>query len=159
VDARPAPFPSHLRAPGTGHGRFRSVAQVADVAPGAMVRVTHGDLDVLVAHTPDGLFATEDRCPHMSAPLSHGRLEGCVVNCPLHQGRFDLSTGSVVQFPTTGGLDADGRSVAPWTPPGRPEKPEPSDAKARARAGTRVRRLRYFPLRVVDGRIEIVLPE
>ena len=135
------------------------MARVADVAPGAMVRVTHGDLDVLVAHTSEGLVATEDRCPHMSAPLSQGRLEGCVVDCPLHQGRFDLSTGGTVQFPTTGGLDADGNAIAPWSPPGRPEKPEPTDAKARARAGTRVRRIRFFPLRIVDDTIEVVLPD
>ena len=73
-----------------------------------MRRVTAGDLDVLVAHTPAGLVAVDDRCPHMSAPLSIGELEGCVVACPLHEGRFDLCSGDVVQMPTTGGLDADG---------------------------------------------------
>ena len=74
-----------------------------------MRRVTDGDLDVLVAHTPAGIVAVDDRCPHMSAPLSIGDLEGCVVACPLHEGRFDLCSGDVVQMPTTGGLDADGR--------------------------------------------------
>jgi len=74
-----------------------------DLPVGSMRRVTHGDLDVLIAHTQAGLVATDDRCPHMSAPLSIGRLEECEVTCPLHQGRFDLSTGGVVRFPTTGG--------------------------------------------------------
>jgi nitrite reductase/ring-hydroxylating ferredoxin subunit len=156
---RPAPVPDGLRAPGTAHGRFEDVAGIVDVPEGGMVRVSRGDLDVLIANTPAGLVATEDRCPHMSAPLSHGRLDGCVVQCPLHEGRFDLSTGGVVQFPTTGGLDADGRSVPPWQPPDRPPRPEPSDAKARARAATRIRRIRYFPLRVSGDRIEVVLPE
>ena len=75
-------------------------------------RVTRGDLDLLLAHLPDGIVATDDRCPHMAAPLSIGRLDGCVVDCPLHNGRFDLATGETVQMPTTGGLDADG-GVAP----------------------------------------------
>ena len=44
----------------------------------------------------------------MSAPLSIGGLDGCVVACPLHSGRFDLATGDPVQMPTTGGLWPDG---------------------------------------------------
>jgi len=60
---------------------------VADLPIGAMRRVTNGDLDVLLAHTVDGIVATEDRCPHMSAPLSVGELDGCIVACPLHEGR------------------------------------------------------------------------
>jgi nitrite reductase/ring-hydroxylating ferredoxin subunit len=131
---------------------------VAEVPPGGLLRVSFGDLDVLLAHPPDGLVATDDRCPHMAAPLSIGSLEGCVIACPLHKGRFDLASGEVVVFPTTGGLDADGGAHPTWSPPGSEPKPEPSDAKARARALTRVRRLRYYPLRVVDGSIELLLP-
>jgi nitrite reductase/ring-hydroxylating ferredoxin subunit len=124
-----------------------------------MLRVTRGDLDVLLAHTEAGLVATDDRCPHMSAPLSLGRLDGCIVDCPLHSGRFDLSTGETVQFPTTGGLDPDGNYHPTWAPPGSTPKPEPTDLKAQARAATRVRRVRYYPLRVVAGRIEVALPD
>src|SRR5262245_30198774 len=153
------PFPAHLQAVGTARSQFRPVATLGQVPQGGLLRVTDGDLDVLIAHTSEGLVAVDDRCPHMSAPLSIGQLEGCVVQCPLHQGRFDLATGEVVQFPTTGGLDADGSYHPVWAPPGAPPKPEPSDDKARARALTRVRRMRYYPLRVVDGSIEIALPE
>jgi nitrite reductase/ring-hydroxylating ferredoxin subunit len=81
---------------------------VDDVPPGQMLRVTSGDLDLLLMHTDLGLAVTEDRCPHMAAPLSVGRLDGCEVDCPLHKGRFDLRTGDTVRFPTTGGLDPDG---------------------------------------------------
>jgi nitrite reductase/ring-hydroxylating ferredoxin subunit len=123
-----------------------------------MRRVTFGDLDVLVAHTSLGLAAIDDRCPHMSAPLSLGDLDGCVLACPLHEGRFDLETGSVVQMPTTGGLDADGRSHPTWTPGGREPKPDVPGRKAEARRLTRVRRIRYYPVRVADGRIEIAVP-
>jgi nitrite reductase/ring-hydroxylating ferredoxin subunit len=159
AEPRVLPFPPSLKAVGTEGSSFRRVATLAEVPPGGRLRVTHGDLDVLIAHTDAGLVAIDDRCPHMSAPLSIGPLDGCVIGCPLHQGRFDLRTGEVVQFPTTGGLDADGTSHPVWAPPGAPAKPEPSDEKARARALTRVRRLRYYPLRVVDDVIEIALPE
>ena len=35
-------------------------------------------------------------------------LDGCIVDCPLHSGRFDLASGDCVQWPTTGGLGPDG---------------------------------------------------
>ena len=86
------PFPPELRAAGTADAPFRATIPVDDLPPGAMRRVTFGDLDVLLAHTDRGIVAVDDRCPHMSAPLSIGELDGCVVACPLHSGRFDLAT-------------------------------------------------------------------
>jgi nitrite reductase/ring-hydroxylating ferredoxin subunit len=155
---RIARFPAALAAPSTREARYEDALAVADLPPGFMARVTFGDLDLLIAHTSEGIVATEDRCPHMSAPLSLGRLEGCVVDCPLHSGRFDLSTGETVRFPTTGGLDPEGDYHEPWSPPGAPPKPEALDTKARARALTRIRRVRFYPLRLRDGRIEVCLP-
>ena len=122
-------------------------------------RVTRGDLDILLAHTPDGIVAVDDRCPHMSAPLSIGTLDGCVVACPLHEGLFDLRSGEPVRMPTTGGLDPDGRYHPTWSPAGKDPKVDPPGLKAEARRLTRVRRFRYYPVRVVDGRIEVALPE
>jgi 3-phenylpropionate/trans-cinnamate dioxygenase ferredoxin subunit len=152
-------FPPHLQAAGTSDARFEAVAGIDEVPHGAMRRITRGDLDVLIAHTDEGFVAIEDRCPHMSAPLSAGQLDGCVAHCPLHRGAFDLRTGETVTFPTTGGLDAAGGYHATWAPPGADPKPPPSDAKAQARALTRTRRLRYFPVRIRDGMIEVALPE
>lgn len=153
------PIPRGLLAPGTRDAPFRPVAAVSDLPRGGMLRVSLGDLDVLLAHTDAGLVATDDRCPHMSAPLSAGRLEGCQVDCPLHKGRFDLLTGATLRFPTTGGLDAEGHYHPTWAPPDALPKPEAPDDKARARALTRVRRLRYYPVRVVGDRIEVCFPE
>jgi len=152
------PIPDGLVAAGADDAPFDKLLEQDTLPLGAMRRVTRGDLDLLVVNTERGVCVIDDRCPHMSAPLSLGSLDECVVACPLHSGRFDLSTGDVVQFPTTGGLDADGRSHAPWTPPEAPARPEPTDLKARARAATRVRRLRYYPVRLRDGSIEARLP-
>jgi nitrite reductase/ring-hydroxylating ferredoxin subunit len=132
--------------------------EIDDLPPGAMRRVTRGDLDILLAHTPVGIVATDDRCPHMSAPLSIGALSECVVACPLHEGRFDLATGDMVQMPTTGGLDADGRYHPTWSPAGGEPKTDPPGKKAEARRFTRVRRLRYYPVRLTEGKIEVALP-
>lgn len=151
-------IPVGLVAAGAAKAPFEPVAALDDLPPGALRRVTRADLDLLVVNTEQGICVIDDRCPHMSAPLSLGALEGCVVACPLHRGRFDLCTGRVVQFPTTGGLDADGGQHAPWSPDDSAGRPEPTDLKARARAATRVRRLRYYPVRIVGSKIEVRLP-
>lgn len=159
MDTRPAPVRPDLVAPGTTSALFEPVLDAADLPEGSMRRVTRGDLDVLLAHTPDGIVAVDDRCPHMSAPLSIGTLDGCVVACPLHEGAFDLRSGEPVRMPTTGGLDPDGRYHPTWSPAGREPKVDPPGLKAEARRLTRVRRFRYYPVRIVEGRIEVALPE
>lgn len=153
-----APFPPALTAPGATGGAWTRLLDAAGLPPGAMRRITCGELDLLVAHTPAGIVVTDDRCPHMSAPLSIGELEGCVVACPLHQGRFDLCSGDPVRMPTTGGLDPDGVYHTTWSPSGGEPKVDPPGPKAEARRLTRVRRFRYYPVRVTDGRIEAAIP-
>jgi nitrite reductase/ring-hydroxylating ferredoxin subunit len=159
TDARTAAYPSHLIAIGATDAPFRPALPLAELPEGSMRRVTFDELDVLLAHTTDGIVATDDRCPHMSAPLSIGTLDACEIECPLHDGRFDLRTGDVVRMPTTGGLYPDGRYHPVWAPEGREPKPDPPGRKAEARRFTRVRRLRYYPLRIVSGVIEVRVPE
>lgn len=153
-----AAIPPGLTAVGAAGAAFRPALALGELRPGAMARVTFGDLDVLVAYTSDGIVAIEDRCPHMSAPLSIGLLEGCLVDCPLHNGQFDLRTGDATRMPTTGGLDADGTYHPVWTPEGRDPKPDPPGIKAEARRLTRVRRIRYYPVRITAGTIEVAVP-
>jgi nitrite reductase/ring-hydroxylating ferredoxin subunit len=154
----PAPFPPVLQAVGTADAPFRAMLAVEELPEGTMRRVTVDELDVLLVNTERGVFATDDRCPHMSAPLSIGELDGCIVACPLHEGRFDLVSGDTVQMPTTGGLDADGAYHPTWSPAGRDPKVDPPGKKAEARRLTRVRRLRYYPVRIRDGQIEVAIP-
>ena len=153
-----APNPPGLVAIGAGSAAFAPALPARELAPGEMRRVTFGDLDVLLAWGTDGIVAIDDRCPHMSAPLSLGRLEGCLLDCPLHSGQFDISTGQTTRMPTTGGLDADGEYHPVWSPPGKDPKPDPPGTKAEARRFIRVRRIRYYPLRVRDGMLEVAVP-
>lgn len=42
----------------------------------------------------DGVYyATDNFCTHEEALLSDGWLDGCMVECPLHAGRFDVRDG------------------------------------------------------------------
>jgi 3-phenylpropionate/trans-cinnamate dioxygenase ferredoxin subunit len=153
-----APIPRGLTAIGAAGAAFVSALPAAELPQGAMRRVTFEDLDVLLAYTSNGIVAVDDRCPHMAAPLSIGSLDDCIVNCPLHDGRFDLATGSVERMPTTGGLLPDGTYVSVWTPEGKDPKPDPPGLKAEARRLTRVRRIRYYPVRISDAMIEVAIP-
>ena len=153
-----ATIPPGLTAIGAANAPFAPMLPIEELPPGTMRRVSVDDLDVLLAHTSNGIVAIDDRCPHMSAPLSIGQLDGCLVACPLHSGQFDLATGNPTRMPTTGGLDADGTSHPVWSPEGREAKPDPPGIKAEARRLTRVRRLRYYPVRIRDGRIEVAIP-
>ena len=157
-DVRIAPIPRDLTAIGAGSAPFEPTLRADELAPGAMRRVTFGDLDILLAHTSNGMVAIDDRCPHMSAPLSLGELDGCLIACPLHSGQFDLATGDPTRMPTTGGLDADGEYHPTWSPPGKEPKPDPPGVKAEARRLTRVRRIRYYPVRIRDGMLEVAVP-
>jgi nitrite reductase/ring-hydroxylating ferredoxin subunit len=153
-----AAFPPRLQALGTTQAPFRALARLTELPEGAMRRVTVGELDILLANTERGVFAVDDRCPHMAAPLSIGELDGCIVGCPLHEGRFDLASGDPARMPTTGGLDPDGVYHPTWSPAGRDPKIDPPGKKAEARRLTRVRRFRYYPVRIAEGRIEVALP-
>jgi 3-phenylpropionate/trans-cinnamate dioxygenase ferredoxin subunit len=153
-----AAIPRGLTAVGAAGAPYAPMLGLGELPLGGMRRVTVGDLDILLAHTPNGIVAIDDRCPHMAAPLSIGQLDGCLVACPLHSGQFDLATGDPTRMPTTGGLDADGGYHPVWAPEGREPKPDPPGIKAEARRLTRVRRLRYYPVRIRDGQVEVAVP-
>jgi 3-phenylpropionate/trans-cinnamate dioxygenase ferredoxin subunit len=153
-----APIPRGLTAIGAGSAPFEAALPASELAAGEKRRVTFGDLDVLLVHTSNGIVAIDDRCPHMAAPLSLGELDGCLLACPLHSGQFDLATGNPTRMPTTGGLDADGNYHPVWAPEGREPKPDPPGVKAEARRFTRVRRVRYYPVRVREGLLEVAIP-
>lgn len=59
------------------------------------VRTMHiGKKKICLAHTPNGFFAVNDKCPHNGASLGQGKCtQGGVVICPVHRYGFDLKTG------------------------------------------------------------------
>lgn len=54
---------------------------------------------VLFRKQNDEVVALEDRCPHRSAPLSMGRLEGDAIQCPYHGFEFGAS-GKCIKVPS-----------------------------------------------------------
>jgi naphthalene 1,2-dioxygenase system ferredoxin subunit len=47
------------------------------------------------------VFATDNLCTHGNARLCDGFLEGYEIECPLHQGKFDIRNGKAMCAPLT----------------------------------------------------------
>ena len=62
-------------------------------------QVRIGDLAVAVYKAEGQFFATQDLCTHEQAYLSDGVVVGGVIECPFHQGRFDIRTGKALAAP------------------------------------------------------------
>jgi nitrite reductase/ring-hydroxylating ferredoxin subunit len=102
-----------------------------------------GDLDIVVSRLENKLVALEDRCGHMSAPMSMGKLEGCALVCPLHDAAFDLTTGAIVR-----------EAHLPAPPPG--ETPNP---RLKLFSLVRTFPLRVFPVSEHDGGVFVELQD
>ena len=63
----------------TRRRRRIAVAAAADFPPGARVEVQAGRAVIAVFNVAGEYFALHGRCPHQSAPLSRGRLQGTVI--------------------------------------------------------------------------------
>ena len=58
-----------------------------------------GKLAIAVYRANGQYYATQDICTHEHAYLSDGVVVDCVVECPYHQGRFDVRTGRALGAP------------------------------------------------------------
>lgn len=78
---------------------FVKVGSLGDFPSGSMKKIEVAGEDVLVANIAGEIYAISDTCTHRGCSLSAGQLDGAVVVCPCHGGRFDLETGKVVSQP------------------------------------------------------------
>lgn len=73
----------------------------ADLAEGEMKRVDADRVPVLLARCEGDVCAVAHTCSHLGGPLSEGKLDGEIVQCPWHGSRFNVRDGSVVDGPAT----------------------------------------------------------
>lgn len=94
-------------ADGTGVGRrsqmsseWLDVCLVDDIEMEDVIRFDHGERTFAVYRTGDGRFATTDGlCTHARVHLADGFVTGTVIECPKHNGRFDVITGAAKGAP------------------------------------------------------------
>jgi MocE subfamily Rieske [2Fe-2S] domain protein len=58
-----------------------------------------GPLAIAVYRAKGEFYATQDLCTHEHAYLSDGVVIDCIVECPFHQGRFDVRSGEPMGAP------------------------------------------------------------
>jgi MocE subfamily Rieske [2Fe-2S] domain protein len=67
---------------------------------GDVIRFDHADKTYAVYRTDDGSFhATDGICTHGNTHLADGLVMGRIVECPKHNGRFDITDGSPQRLP------------------------------------------------------------
>ena len=70
---------------------------LTDLAARGRKVVKAGRKQIALFHSPKGVFACNNRCPHEGYPLVEGSLaEGCILTCNWHNWKFDLEDGETL---------------------------------------------------------------
>jgi nitrite reductase/ring-hydroxylating ferredoxin subunit len=83
---------------------FHKVLDAAAIASGEMRHVEIGARPIVVYNLAGEFYATDDLCTHEFAFLSDGTIDGDIVECPLHGGKFEIKTGRAAAPPCSVGL-------------------------------------------------------
>jgi len=111
-----------------------------------MKAVEVGGAKVLLVHGSSGVRAFEDRCGHMSAPMSIGTFKSGVIKCALHAAVFDAETGAVRGQPQ---MHAPGAGKLP------PEMMEAMAKMGQIMSQIRCEPLRPYPVAVENGQVMV----
>jgi naphthalene 1,2-dioxygenase system ferredoxin subunit len=77
------------------------IAHTDDVFEGDVVGVEIAEKSIALYQVDGEVFATDNMCTHGNARLCDGFLEGHEIECPFHQGRFDIRSGKALCAPLT----------------------------------------------------------
>lgn len=74
--------------------------EVDEIEVEDVIRFDHDDRTFAVYRTAAGdFFASDGYCTHERIHLSNGLVMGDVIECPKHNGRFDIRTGAAKRAP------------------------------------------------------------
>lgn len=83
---------------------WKAVAQADVIGEDEMLGVQVDGYDIAIIRSNGELHALHNICTHQHARLSDGFVEDGYIECPLHQGRFDIATGRAQGAPVVGEL-------------------------------------------------------
>jgi anthranilate 1,2-dioxygenase large subunit len=83
---------------------WQRAASRSVVTEGAVIGVDVGGTPVALYDVGGRVCATHNICTHALALLSEGWVEDGKIECPLHQGQFDICTGKALCSPVTENL-------------------------------------------------------
>ncbi len=77
-------------------------AAALDAVPeGDVIGIRIAGKEIALYEVEGEIYATDNLCTHGAARMSDGFLEGREIECPLHQGRFDVCSGKALCAPLT----------------------------------------------------------
>lgn len=80
---------------------WKDVIEASRLEKNWVTRVEIGARIIAVYDAPSGIYASLALCNHGGADLCDGYFDGHVIECPLHQGAFDVRDGKPVSAPAT----------------------------------------------------------
>ncbi|MFM0125500.1 non-heme iron oxygenase ferredoxin subunit [Paraburkholderia sp. RL18-101-BIB-B] len=80
---------------------FKFAANLDDLNPDEPYATTIESEQIALYLVDGEVYATHNVCTHQFALLSDGYLEDGCIECPLHQGRFDVKTGAALCAPAS----------------------------------------------------------
>lgn len=87
---------------------WQRVASFSALVEGEAIAARLGEVPVAVIRAGGEVYVIDDICTHEYALLSSGFVEGCTIECPLHQATFDIRSGRCLSPPA----DTDLRTYA-----------------------------------------------
>lgn len=76
-------------------------AGLADLSPEYPTACSPAGIPIAIYLVENKVCATSNICTHQDALLTDGYQEGGMIECPLHQGQFDIATGRALCAPLT----------------------------------------------------------
>lgn len=81
------------------------ICAAADLGPADVIRFDHNKRTYALIRDEEGaLYATDGICTHGNTHLAEGLVKGKIIECPKHNGRFNLADGSPARAPICRGL-------------------------------------------------------
>jgi naphthalene 1,2-dioxygenase system ferredoxin subunit len=77
------------------------VTATEDVPEDDVIGIDIAGKSIALYRVEGEVFATDNLCTHGNARLCDGFLEGHEIECPLHQGKFDIRNGKAMCAPLT----------------------------------------------------------
>ena len=78
---------------------WHNVIELSKLEKNDVTNVQFGTKDLAIYDAKDGIFVSLSRCTHGAANLCDGYFDGTYIECPLHQGLFDVRTGEAKAVP------------------------------------------------------------
>lgn len=79
--------------------KFTAVLPESELQDGKPVCTNCNGTAILLVRRGARTFALAETCSHLGGPLSEGKLEGEIIQCPWHGSRFSVRDGHVVDGP------------------------------------------------------------